>query len=136
MDLCENKSSYPKVNAQDNLNGRTHYVEDSTLRFHHSRILKAKATCDGLLFYLIESCSADMNNTRRIFRHVIFDIAGHTLSRPNLEHGCKTRAAAEKQLWKAMDKIDNKASALAAVDRAEKYAAEEYARIREKISKA
>lgn len=136
MDLYENSSSYPKVNAQNNLNGRTHYVEDSTLRFHHARILKAKATCDGLLFYLIESCSADMHNTKRIFRHVIFDIAGHTLSRPDLEHGSKTRAAAEKLMWQEMEKIDSKVSALAAVDRAEKYAAEDYARIREKINKA
>lgn len=136
MNLYENNSSYAKVNAQNNLCGRTHYVDDSTLRFHKGRILRAKATCDGLLFYIIESCAADMHNTRRIFRPVIFDIAGHVISRPALEDGCKTRAQAEKMLWAEMEKIDNKASALAAVDRAEKYAMEDYVRIREKISKA
>lgn len=136
MRLYENSSSYAKVNAQNNLSGRTHYVDDSTLRFHKSRILKAKATCDGLLFYIIESCTADMNNTRRIFRHVIFDITGNLVSRPDLEHGFKTRAAAEKSMWEAMDFIDNKAVSLAAIDRAQKYAVEEFDRMRDEINKA
>lgn len=136
MNLYKNESSYPKVNAQQNLQGRTHYVDDGTLRFHKARILSAKATCNGLLFYIIESCAATMDGSKRIFRHVIFDIAGNTLSRPDLEHGHKTRAAAEKEMWTELEKIDAKASALAAVDRAEKYAREEYARIRESINKA
>ena len=136
MKLYENSSSYAKVNAQNNLMGRTHYVDDSTLRFHKSRILKAKATVDGLLFYLIESCAADMDNTRRIFRHVIFDITGNTVSRPSLDEGCKTRAQAEKQLWAAMELIDNKALSLAAVNRAQEYAVAEFDRVRSEIEKA
>ena len=136
MKLFENSSSYAKVNAQNNLAGRTHYVDDSTLRFHKSRILKAKATVDGLLFYIIESCAADYNNTSRVFRHVIFDITGNTVSRPALDQGCKNRAAAEKALGAAMDLIDNKAVSLAAVNHAQKYAIENFDRIRAEIEKA
>lgn len=136
MNLYRNESSHPRVNAQRNLDGRTHYVETSSLQFHKARILKAKATVDGLLFYIIESCAADPNGYRRIFRHVIFDISGHVLSRPDLAHGRKNRAQAEKDLWAAMDRIDNKAVSLAAVDRAEKNFADECARIREQIAKA
>jgi len=134
MNLYSNEHSNPTYNAQRNLDGRTHYVDAGTLRYHKARILKAKATCDGLLFYLIESCAADPNGHKRIFRHVIFDIEGRVLSRPDLEHGCKNRAQAEKALCSAMELIDNKASALAAIDRKEKYTIEECARMREKIS--
>lgn len=135
MNLYQNDSSYPKVNAQTNLNGRTHYVETSSLQFHKARILKAKATVDGLLFYIIESCAADPNGYRRIFRYVIFDITGRVISRPDLEHGRKNRAQAEKDLWAAMDQIDNKAVSLAAINKAQEYAIAEFDRVRDAVNK-
>lgn len=59
------KSSDAKYNAQRNLGGITHYVDDDTLRFHKSRIQCAKTLANGLLFYICTSDALDMNNTRR-----------------------------------------------------------------------
>lgn len=136
MKQFRDESSYPKVNAQRNLDGITHYVEDSTLRFHKSRILKANATVDGLLFYIIESYAADYQGKTRLFRPVIFDIAGNTISRPDLENGFKTRAQAEKHLWAEMDKLDRVAVSMEAIDRAEKNAKYAFDLAREMVAKA
>jgi len=38
MKLFTRESGDPKTNAQRNLMGRTHYVDDATLRFHASRV--------------------------------------------------------------------------------------------------
>ena len=130
MNLYENRSSYAKPNAQQNLEGRTHYVDDATLRFHKSRILRAKAVDQGMLFALIESYAADMHGRTRLFRHVIFDITGHTIDRPDMEHGHKTRKAAEKAMWTALDGIDAKAVTLAAIDREQANTAAECERMR------
>lgn len=106
MKLYSDCLSHPKYNAQRNLDGRTHYVDDDTLRFHKSRILKAKASYNGLYFYLIESCAADSNNTRRVFRGVVFDVFGTVVSRPRLDEGLKTRKQAETAMWEDINKID------------------------------
>jgi len=79
--------SDPTAQAQDQLTGRTHYVDPDTLRFHHSRILRARPICSGLFFRIVESCSADYQNTRRVFRYVVFDVWGEIIARPDLEGG-------------------------------------------------
>lgn len=89
---CE--SSDPKYNAQRNLRGKTHYVDDDTLRFHKSRVLSAQAIHGGLLFRIVCSDSLDMHNTKRGFRAVVFDVFGTTIDRPKLEDATATRQAA------------------------------------------
>ncbi len=37
MNLYRSESNNPKWNAQSNLSGRTHYVDEDTLRWHKSR---------------------------------------------------------------------------------------------------
>lgn len=107
MNLYREESANAKYNAQRNLSGRTHYVDDDTLRFHKSRILRTHITDNGLLFGLIESCALDMNNTSRGFRPVIFDIFGTVINeRAKLEDCLKTRAAAEKAFWREINNID------------------------------
>jgi hypothetical protein len=118
MNLYRNESSYPKVNAQRNLQGRTHYVDDDTLRFHKSRVLSARCTDGGLLFAIVTSDAADMNNTRRVYRYVIFDVFGTVLDRPNLEDGFKSSARAEKAMWAAINAMDAAAITTAAIERA------------------
>lgn len=95
----ENKSGDPKYNAQRNLNGRTHYVEDDTLRWHHSRITSSRDLHGGLLFRVTCSDALDMNNTKRGFRTAVFDVFGTCVSRPELEN-------AEKTSQKAIAKSD------------------------------
>ena len=103
MQLYSDEHTNPRINAQRNLLGRTHYADDATLHFHKARILSARATSDGLLFYVIESVAIDYQNTTRGFRPVIFDLCGQVLSRPDLNTHAK-RAAKPKncpgQKWK------------------------------------
>ena len=90
------KSPVAKYNAQRNLKGLTHYVDDDTLRFHHAKVLSAYHLFDGLLFFLLESCALDMHNTKRGFRAVVFDVFGTIVSRPNRKECCSTSKAALK----------------------------------------
>ena len=50
MRLYQSESSTPKYNAQRNLQGRTHYVDEDTLKFHKSRIISEHDSCNGLIF--------------------------------------------------------------------------------------
>lgn len=133
MELFSEKSSNTKYNAQRNLQGRTHYVDDDTLRFHKSRILSTHVGSNGLIFALIESYSADYNNTRRLFRPVVFDIFGTVISRVDLEEGYKYKQAARSKLTEILNGIDAKAHTLQAIDKQEKAFIEECERMRAKV---
>ena len=104
--LYRNESSDSKYNAQRNLEGRTHYADDDSLRFHKSRINTSVITDGGLLFAIVESYAVDMRNTSRLFRPVIFDISGHVISRCKLEDGFKTSKQAIKAMWDELNSID------------------------------
>lgn len=89
----------PKADAQENLTGRTHYVDDSSLRFHKSRILNAHTLADGAFYYVITSDALDWDNTRRGFRYVLFDVFGTVVDRLPLEESFKTSDKATKALY-------------------------------------
>jgi hypothetical protein len=91
-------SGDPKRNAQRNLDGKTHYVDDDTLRWHKSRIVGSGTDFDGLLFHVVGSDALDMHNTRRGFRYAVFDVFGTCVSRPDLESAVSTSAKAYRQL--------------------------------------
>jgi hypothetical protein len=88
--------SQPKHEAQEALLGRTHYVDDATLRYFHARIIDARPIMEGLFFEIMESSSKDMHNTARGFRVVVFDVFGETVYRPGIEDMKSTSAAARK----------------------------------------
>jgi len=100
-----NKSSNAKRNAQENLDGRTHYAEDESLKFFHARIVSAAADQNGLFFKMVESVAIDYDNTRRGFRVVVFDLFGYVVHRPSFDECTSTQAAAVK-LWMKAEKID------------------------------
>ena len=106
MQLYRAEHSDPTADAQRNLCGRTHYVDPENLRYHHSRVLVFRVHADGLLCSLVESCSLDMNNSKRGFRYVIFDVFGKVLERPNLDETFTNRNRAEKAMWAALETID------------------------------
>ena len=119
--LYERKSSYPLSDAQQNLAGRTHYVDADTLRYFRSRILSARATDDGLLYAIVESCSGDHEHKTRIFRHVIFDLFGNVIDRPNMNRDdanrpSRSQAKAMDAMWKALEAIDADAVTRAAIE--------------------
>lgn len=118
MKLYSTQSSDPKSNAQRNLVGRTHYVDDDTLGYHKSRILSSRAVDHGLLFAIVESVALDMNNTRRGCRYVIFDVFGHVVGkRQDLENCWKRSEQATKAMWQELNAMDAKAITLAAIER-------------------
>ena len=87
-----------KIIAQRQLQGRTHYVDDATLRYHHSRIVACNPAKEGLAFWLIETMALDMHNTRRGYQYVVFDIFGNVVSRVNPEDSFKSRKASKAAL--------------------------------------
>lgn len=116
MQKFDDQSYDPKYNAQRNLQGRTHYVDDATLRCFRSRVLLTAINFDGLLFGLVESVSLDPDHTQRGFRAVVFDLFGTIIDRKGLDDCRKTRKAAEKDMLEVMNKTDALAHTLTAID--------------------
>ena len=104
--LYDNKSSYPKNNAQLNLEGRSHFATDSALRFFGARINSAHHTASGLLFFIVESSFLDMQKTRRGFRFHLFDIFGQEIGNQELDQAVKTSEQARKAGYQFLDNFD------------------------------
>ena len=104
--LYGNKSSYPKNNAQLNLEGRTHWASDDNLRFFGCRISSAHETESGLLFYVIESSFLDFHKTKRGFRYAIFDIFGECVARLGMDQAFSTSDKARKAMRTELEAFD------------------------------
>lgn len=133
MNLFRDEISGTKLNAQRNLTGRTHYVDDDTLRWHKSRILSTHITDNGLLLAIVTSDALDMNNTRRGFRYVVFDVFGTVLARPHLAEAFPTKKRTLKAMWAALNSIDAKAHTLAAAHESASAYATEMQQLRDKV---
>lgn len=99
-------SSSPTVRAQKNLEGKTHYVEPSTLSFFKSRILSALPVANGAFYKIIESTSIDYYHTKRGYRAVVFDLFGTTIYCPQLEHTYTSKAKADKAFYAWFEDFD------------------------------
>lgn len=99
--LYTHESCNTKHNAQRNLAGRTHYVDDDMLRFHKSRITASDERANGLLFQITTSDALDMCNTKRGFRTTVFDVFGTVVYCLDLDEAKSTSAAAEKACARA-----------------------------------
>ena len=106
LTIYQERRNHPADNAQENLMGRTHYVDPGTLRFHKSRIVSARPIMAGAFFLIIESCALDYENTRRGFRAVLFDLAGDTVYHPKLEECRRTREQASRDFDKWLGTFD------------------------------
>jgi len=116
MHKFSHESRNARYNAQRNLEGRTHYVDDATLRCFRSRILLTAINANGLLFGMVESVSLNPNHTQRGFRAVVFDVFGTIIERRGLEDCRKTRKAAENDMRETMHKTDALAHTLTAIE--------------------
>lgn len=134
MKLFRNESNNAKWNAQRNLQGLTHYVDDDTLRFHKSRIISTHITDSGLLFALVESCAKDFENRSRGFRYVIFDTFGNVIERPELDEMWSTSTAAVKAMWQQLNTIDAVKITSDAIDKAEAHHAMEIKECRRQLA--
>jgi len=103
--LFEQRSGDAKSDAQANLEGITHYVDENTLKGFGARILQTVSTDEGLFFALLESLPGD--NTGRLFRPVIFDCFGTVCNdRLSRSESFRTSKAANKQMWIDLNKLD------------------------------
>jgi hypothetical protein len=105
-ELYGNKSSYSKVNAQENLEGRSYFATDSALRFFGARINSAHHTASGLLFFIVESSFLDMQKTKRGFRFHLFDIFGQEIGKQEFSDAVKTSEQARKAGYRFLDNFD------------------------------
>jgi hypothetical protein len=104
--LYRHESTNAASNAQQNLQGRTHYADPETLRWHKARILSARDIWCGAGFMVVESVSLDWDNTKRGYRFAVFDVFGTVIERADLEHTWKTSDGAHKAFWKWLETFD------------------------------
>jgi hypothetical protein len=109
----------PKRNAQRNLSGRTHYVDEGTLRWHKSRVLSAASYQGGLLFGITtsEGDAAGYKQGGREYRAVIFDVFGFVIDRTQLEQAYPTHKQAQKALADAIASMNGHSITAAAIVR-------------------
>lgn len=108
--------SQPLHYAESQLIGRTHYVDQSNLRYFHARVIGAHQDADGLLFWIVESSATDPNNNGRGFRPVVFDIFGEVVYRLDLADMVKTSDKARalyREWFDGFDIVDYYRKALA-----------------------
>ena len=128
--LYRNESSNSKWDAQRNLEGRTHYVDDDTLRFHKSRIVYTDVLANGLGYLLVESYAVDPDNRKRAFRGVVFDVFGTIIDRPKLDEGYKTSQKALDASLEVIKGLDFKSLTMAGIENHEKHTKTELSYLR------
>lgn len=100
------KSSYPDRDAQNNLEGRTHYADAGTLKDFKARILRGIHSANGL-YYLIQESLANPE-LGRARRNVLFDIFGSVVGGRDVFHKSAKKADAEySELRARMDAEDS-----------------------------
>lgn len=127
--------STAKDEAQAQLAGKTHYVDSNTLKFHKSRIVDCEIVSCGLLFWIIESCALDMNNTKRGFRYVVFDVFGNVVSRVDLDGCFTTSKKARIACCEYLATVNALAITKAAIKEQKKRTDKEFSYLEEQIKK-
>ena len=97
MNLYRHESTDATRNAQRNLDGRTHYVDASTLTYFSAKLIDSGDAYDGMAFYLIESYRVPGEKTRR-FRPVVFDLTGRVIVTREAADGFASARAARRNL--------------------------------------
>lgn len=100
MYLFRDESTNPKYDAQRNLSGRNHYVDDATLKTHKSRILFTTISEDKLLYALVESRATASG---REFAYAVFSVFGNTVA---TDGGYYRRLGAERAMYRALKSLD------------------------------
>ena len=104
--LFDSHSYDAKRNAQRNLQGRTHYVDEDTLRYFAARVLSSYGMMSGTFFRITESSAKNWEKTERGVRVVLFDVFGETVYRPDHEGMHRTRQQAEKAFERWLGTFD------------------------------
>jgi hypothetical protein len=89
------ESCYSLNDAQRNLQGRTHYVDNDTLKGFRARVLNAHLSHDGLVYWIIESVGNKPFDGKANKRFAAFDVFGDVVS--DREQWHTTSKAADKE---------------------------------------
>ena len=106
LSTYDDGGSDPTLRAQNALSGRTHYCEPASLRWHKARINHAQLLSMGAFFLIVESCSTDFENSKRVTRAVCFDIFGKVVYHPDLENSSRSTAAATTAFYAFWNKFN------------------------------
>ena len=107
IDLFKERGGKPLNQAQRNLDGRTHYVEDSTIKSFVGQIHATHILDGGLLIGIVESVQAGPNaESGRVFRPVVFDLFGNVVYRPDIDESFQTLKLATMDFWDKADSFD------------------------------
>lgn len=107
IELFQERSGFPLNQAQRNLDGKTHYVDEASLRSHVSKIHNVYVMDDGLILGMIESVQAGPSaDDGRVYRPVFFDIFGGIIYRPDLQDSAKTLKKAQAEFWQQAEEVD------------------------------
>ena len=106
----QNSSYKPKYSAQNALAGKSHYVDDGTLRYFNAKVLDAGPILDGLFYYIRES-KEHSNGFDRVHDYKYFDIFGNTvreMDKKSERDECYTSAqlAKSEQRWFDVNPIE------------------------------
>jgi hypothetical protein len=93
-----------RADAQSMLIGKTHYVDDNTLRYFGARITSAQQSTFGLFYKITESVK--LPNGSRAFRTVLFDLNGEVVYRPDVDEMHKSSAKAEKAFYSWFESLN------------------------------
>ena len=110
-----NESSYSDSDAKRNLQGRTHYVDDDTMRYFKSRILRSHVSPSGL-HYIIQESLPHPDHDKRVRRNVVFDVFGTVVNDREVFHTSAKLADNEYSIltgW--MESVDSENEILTAL---------------------
>lgn len=116
--LFKEYSGMPLNQAQRNLSGRTHYVDDTTIRSFNAKIHSVHVLDEGLLLGIVESVQKGFNESDgRFFRPVFFDLFGNTVYRPDIEDSFDSLKKAQADFWKQADLLDAEALTIEGIEK-------------------
>lgn len=133
-DLYRDQFDGAKANAQENLRGRTHFVDDGTLRWHKSRVVYAHSQYGGWLFAVIVTDAMNWENTRRGYRYQVFDVFGTTVARVPIEDAFATRKACETAMLTELKAMNPREITSKGIEHANYWHAREIEKLEEKLN--
>lgn len=118
IELFQERSGLPLNQAQRNLEGRTHYVDESTLRSFGAKVHSVHILDDGLLLGMVESLQKSFNPEEgRVWRPVFFDLFGNVVYRPDIEKSFDSVKKASTEMWKEADLLDADAITIMGIEK-------------------
>ena len=100
--LFDQNGYHAKTSAQRNLQGKTHYADDDTLRFFSARINRCRPLFGGLILMICETTADGPGRSSRGHRCVAFDLFGAVINdRRGLDqlHASSDKALREFESW-------------------------------------